>query len=50
MLDVMYEIPDRSDVVRCVVTPAVFTQGAAPSLYTSHGQPIAFGREYRPAA
>jgi len=50
LLDVMYEIPDRSDVVRCVVTAEVFTQGAAPTLYTSHGQPITVGREYRPAA
>ena len=50
LLDVMYEIPDRSDVVRCVVTAEVFTQGAAPALYTSHGQPVTVGREYRPAA
>ena len=50
LLDVMYEIPGRTDVVRCVVTKEVFTQGNAPALYSSQGQPVQLGREYRPAA
>ncbi len=50
LLDVMYEIPSRTDVARCVVTKDVFTQGKAPSLYTAQGQLIQLGREYRPAA
>ena len=32
LLDVMYEIPGRTDVARCVVTKAVFTQGESPLL------------------
>ncbi|MCX6046113.1 MAG: ATP-dependent Clp protease ATP-binding subunit ClpX [Chloroflexi bacterium] len=50
LLDVMYEIPSRADVVRCVVTKEVFTQGKAPLLYTPQGQLVQLGREYRPAA
>lgn len=50
LLDVMYEIPGRSDVVRCVVTRGVFTQGQSPTLYNSQGQVVAWGREYRSAA
>jgi ATP-dependent Clp protease ATP-binding subunit ClpX len=50
LLDVMYEIPSREDVTRCVVTKEVFTEGASPSLYTQQGQPALLGREYRTAA
>ncbi len=50
LLDVMFEIPGRDDIARCVVTPEVFTQGKAPTLYNIHGQPIPVGREYRSAA
>ncbi len=50
LLDVMYEIPGRTDIARCVVTKEVFTHNRAPSLYGSQGQPIQFGREFRPAA
>ncbi|MDQ3250418.1 MAG: ATP-dependent Clp protease ATP-binding subunit ClpX [Chloroflexota bacterium] len=50
LLDVMYEIPDRDDVARCVVTKEVFTSGHAPLLYTNQGQLIQIGREYRSAA
>ncbi len=50
LLDVMFEIPSRSDVVRCVVTPEVFTQNAAPTLYTRQGQMIPEARELRSAA
>jgi len=50
LLDVMYEIPSRSDVVRCVVTKEVFTQDEAPKLYTRQGQPIPMDQELRHAA
>ena len=50
LLDVMYEIPSRNDVVRCVVTAEVFTQGAAPTLYTRQGQAVPVARELRSAA
>lgn len=50
LLDVMYEIPGRTDVARCVVTKAVFTNGEAPLLYGTKGQPISWQKEYRPAA
>ncbi|MEZ4720221.1 MAG: ATP-dependent Clp protease ATP-binding subunit ClpX, partial [Caldilineaceae bacterium] len=33
LLDVMYEVPSRNDIVRCVVTAEVFTANAAPLLY-----------------
>jgi ATP-dependent Clp protease ATP-binding subunit ClpX len=50
LLDVMFEIPSRSDIARCVVTPEVFTQDKLPLLYSHQGQPIALSREYRTAA
>ncbi len=40
LLDVMYEIPGRNDVARCVITPDVITQGKLPTLYTKQGQII----------
>ncbi len=40
LLDVMYEIPGRSDIVRCVVTPEVFAAGHAPLLLNGAGQPV----------
>jgi ATP-dependent Clp protease ATP-binding subunit ClpX len=50
LLDVMYEIPGRTDVARCVVTKTVFTQGELPLLLNHQGQPVPWGRELRPAA
>lgn len=50
LLDVMFEIPSRSDIARCVVTREVFTQDKPPLLYTHQGQQTTIGREYRPAA
>jgi ATP-dependent Clp protease ATP-binding subunit ClpX len=50
LLDVMYEIPGRSDVARCVLTKEVFTQGKTPLLLNHQGQPVQWGREVRPAA
>jgi ATP-dependent Clp protease ATP-binding subunit ClpX len=50
LLDVMYEIPGRTDVARCVLTREVFTQGKTPLLLNHQGQPVHWGREVRPAA
>ncbi|MCC6166479.1 MAG: ATP-dependent Clp protease ATP-binding subunit ClpX [Caldilineaceae bacterium] len=50
LLDVMFEIPSRGDIARCVVTREVFTHDQPPLLYTHQGQPTTIGREYRPAA
>lgn len=50
LLDVMFEIPSREDVARCVVTREVFTKGQAPILYNHQGQVIPLQREYRTAA
>lgn len=40
LLDVMYEIPSREDVTRCVVTKEVITGGELPKLFGAKGQPI----------
>ncbi len=40
LLDVMYEIPGREDIVRCVVTREVFTEGRQPLLYDAQGLPV----------
>jgi ATP-dependent Clp protease ATP-binding subunit ClpX len=50
LLDVMFEIPSRDDIVRCVVTKETFTQNRQPMLYNASGQPIFLGRELRTAA
>lgn len=50
LLDVMFEIPSREDIVRCVVTREVFTQSKAPTLYNQQGHPIHLPREFRTAA
>jgi ATP-dependent Clp protease ATP-binding subunit ClpX len=50
LLDVMYEIPGRSDVARCVVTREVFTEGRSPLLLNPQGQPVAWTHELRSAA
>ncbi|RIK43397.1 MAG: ATP-dependent Clp protease ATP-binding subunit ClpX [Chloroflexi bacterium] len=50
LLDVMYEIPGRTDVARCVVTKSVFTEDRPPLLLNHQGQPVAWGKELRPAA
>jgi ATP-dependent Clp protease ATP-binding subunit ClpX len=50
LLDVMYEIPGRTDVARCVVSREVFAAGKSPLLLNQQGQPVAWGRELRPAA
>ncbi len=40
LLDVMYEIPSRDEVARCVVRRDVFDDGAMPRLYGAQGQQI----------
>jgi len=50
LLDVMFEIPSRDDVARCVITKAVFTEDRLPLLFGRQGQPVSLGREYRTAA
>ncbi len=50
LLDVMFEIPSREDIVRCEVTRDVFTQGKAPTLYSPQGLSISLPREFRTAA
>jgi ATP-dependent Clp protease ATP-binding subunit ClpX len=50
LLDVMFEIPSRDDVVRCVVTKETFAQKRQPMLFNASGQPVFLGRELRSAA
>ena len=50
LLDIMFEIPSRDDIVRCVVNRAVFTQDKQPLLFTAQGQPVFLTRELRSAA
>lgn len=50
LLDVMYEIPSRGDIVRCVVTQEVIIDNRQPALYGRQGKPVALGREYQTAA
>ena len=38
LLDVMYEIPGRDEIARCVVRREVFEDGAMPRLYGRQGQ------------
>ena len=40
LLDVMYEIPGREEVSRCVVGRGVFEDGALPQLYGVQGQQV----------
>lgn len=50
LLDIMFEIPSREDVVRCVVTRDVFTEDKLPRLFGRQGQPVSLGQEFRSAA
>ncbi|GIK41198.1 MAG: ATP-dependent Clp protease ATP-binding subunit ClpX [Chloroflexota bacterium] len=40
LLDVMYEIPSRKDIRKCIITAAVIGGEARPELYDEHGLPI----------
>ncbi|MFO7631703.1 MAG: ATP-dependent Clp protease ATP-binding subunit ClpX [Caldilinea sp.] len=50
LLDVMFEIPSRDDVTRCVVSADVFTQHAPPMLFNVYGQHVSLNRELKSAA
>jgi len=51
LLDVMFEIPSRKDIVRCVITGDVFTKKSPPKLYGKQNQPLSLSsQEYRTAA
>jgi ATP-dependent Clp protease ATP-binding subunit ClpX len=43
LLDVMYEIPSHTDVVKCVVNAECITRNAPPLLINQDGQAIAWG-------
>ncbi len=45
LLEVMYELPSRSDIVKCVVTKDTVEKGAEPTLITSHGPRSEEGEE-----
>jgi ATP-dependent Clp protease ATP-binding subunit ClpX len=38
MLDVMFDLPSREDVVKCVITKESITEGKAPTLITKDGK------------
>ncbi|QBK12157.1 ATP-dependent protease ATP-binding subunit ClpX [Thermoactinomyces vulgaris] len=40
MLDVMFELPSRDDIVKCVITKDTVVQGGSPKLYTREGRVI----------
>ncbi len=50
LLDTMFEIPSRGDIVRCVVNKDVFTQHKPPLLFNAQGQPVYLNKELRSAA
>ncbi len=50
LLDVMYEIPSRSDVRRVVVHPDAILRRARPLMFNQAGQAIAWGDELDHAA
>ena len=50
LLDVMFEIPSREDIARCIVTADVFTKRVPPKLFTAQGQPTFLSREFKTAA
>ena len=45
LLDVMYEIPGRDEIGRCVVRRNVFEEGAMPRLYNRQGQQVRLNTE-----
>jgi ATP-dependent Clp protease ATP-binding subunit ClpX len=40
LLDVMYEIPSRSEIKRCTITAETIRRNAGPELYDEYDQPI----------
>ena len=49
LLEIMYEIPGRDDVVRCLVTKESITNDELPKLFGKKGQPVSV-RELKSAA
>ena len=45
LLDVMFEIPSRDDIARCLVTRESVMDGASPALFGQKGQPVPLYRE-----
>ncbi|KFZ41194.1 MULTISPECIES: ATP-dependent protease ATP-binding subunit ClpX [Thermoactinomyces] len=45
MLDVMFELPSRDDIVKCVITKDTVVQGGSPKLYTREGRVITTKKE-----
>jgi ATP-dependent Clp protease ATP-binding subunit ClpX len=41
LLDVMFELPSRTDVSKCVITKETISKGLKPTLVTSAGSPVA---------
>lgn len=50
LLDVMFEIPSRDDIARCVVNAEVFTQRTPPLLFNTYGKRVFLNREVKSAA
>ncbi len=48
LLDVMYEIPSRRDVTKCIVSAETVLQRKRPLLLTQSGQSVEFGDEAEP--
>jgi ATP-dependent Clp protease ATP-binding subunit ClpX len=40
LLDVMFELPSRNDVSKCVITKETISKGQRPTLVTSAGAPV----------
>ncbi len=40
LLNVMYEIPSRPEIKKCVINAAVIRKEAEPELYDEHGRPV----------
>ena len=40
LLNVMYEIPSRKEIKKCVINASVIRKEAEPELYDEHGRPI----------
>jgi len=45
LLNVMYELPSRDDVAKCVINEDVIIKKLPPILYNAHGEPVDFKEE-----
>ena len=45
LLDVMYEVPSRGDVRRCVIDAAVIRREKKPALLTRANTPVEWGKK-----